>query len=51
MAYKGRVTVSKDGYIYVVKVGGKEVGYGNTKAMARQMANEIRKKQGKVSRR
>lgn len=47
---KGRVTVSKSGQLWVVKIGGREVGYGRTKAIATQKANGIRKAQGKARR-
>jgi len=47
MVHKGRVTVSKSGYIYVVKVAGKEIEYSDTKAGATKKAGAYRKRQGK----
>ena len=50
MVHKGRVTVSKAGHLWVVKVAGKEIEYGRTKAIAAQRADAYRKAQGKAGR-
>ena len=42
---KPRVTISKSGHLYVIKKGGKEVAYAQTKAAAQKKADAIR--QGK----
>jgi hypothetical protein len=38
-----RVTISKSGQVYVIKKGGREVGYAQTKANAKKRAEEMRK--------
>ena len=50
MVHKGRVTIAKDGQLWVVRVGGRDAGYGRTKAIAEKKANAIRKAQGKQKR-
>lgn len=51
MVMRGRVTVSKSGQLWVIKVGGREAFYRRTKAEANKKANIIRKEQGKTTRR
>ncbi len=38
-----RVTISKSGHLYVIKKGGHEVAYAETKKMAQYKADKIRK--------
>jgi hypothetical protein len=37
-----RVTISKSGQVYIIKKGGREVGYAQTKENARKRAQAIR---------
>jgi hypothetical protein len=37
-----RVTISKSGHLYVIKKGGREVAYAETKVMAKRKAQAIR---------
>jgi len=39
---KPKVTISKSGFLYVIKKGGKEVAYAETKVMAMRKAKKIR---------
>jgi hypothetical protein len=39
---KPKVTISKSGFLYVIKKGGKEVAYAESKAMAMRKAKLIR---------
>ena len=39
---KQKVTISKSGFLYVIKKGGKEVAYAESKAMATKKAKQIR---------
>jgi len=48
MVLRGRVTVAKDGQLWIVKVGGREAFIRKTKAEATRAANKVRKEQGKI---
>lgn len=50
MVHKGRVTIAKSGQLWVVRIGGRDAGYGRTKTIAKAKANDIRKAQGKQPR-
>lgn len=38
----GRVTISKSGHLYVIKKGGKEVCYAETKEMAKKKQKMVK---------